>query len=98
MKPKIILDPSFRRIENILSAVDLNRLHNAADVVWGKDEPMPEAELEKVRDEIIAIICGTWRHGDVIRFPHLRAILEVSGGVPSPPSPGYAPRVSRGLR
>ena len=79
MKPKIILDPSFRRIENILSSEDLNRLHAAADVLWGKNEAMPEAEIEKVRHEIVAIICGNWRHGDVNRFPRLRAILEVGG-------------------
>jgi hypothetical protein len=82
MKTKIILDPSSRRMENIFSADDLNRLHTATDVIWGKDEPMPEAEIEKVRDEIVAIICGIWRHGEVNRFPHLGAI-KVGGGFPS---------------
>ena len=98
MKPKIILDPSFRRMENIISAEDLNRLHSAADVIWGKDDPMPAAELEKVRDKIIAIICGSWRHGDVNRFPRLRAIMEVSGGFPSPQSLDYTACFSRGIR
>jgi len=98
MKPKIILDPAFRTMENILSAADLNRLHAAADVIWGKDGPMPEAEIEKVRDEIVAIICGSWRHGKVSRFPQLRAILEVGGGFPSPKDLNYAECFSRGIR
>jgi phosphoglycerate dehydrogenase-like enzyme len=98
MKPKIILDPSFRRMENIFSAEDLNRLHTSADVIWGKDEPMPEAEIEKVRDDIVAIICGSWRHGEVSRFPKLRAIMEVGGGFPSPKSLDYAACFSRSIR
>ena len=98
MKPKIILDPSFRRMENILSAKDLNRLHTAADVIWGKDDPMPEAEIDKVRDEIAAIICGSWRYGAVNRFPRLAAILEVGGGFPSPKDLDYAACFSRGIR
>jgi phosphoglycerate dehydrogenase-like enzyme len=98
MKPKIILDPSFRLMDNILSDVDLKRLHASADVIWGKDEPMPDEEIEKVRDEIIAIICGSWRYGAVDRFPKLRAILEVGGGFPSPKSLDYATCFSRGIR
>ncbi len=98
MKPKIILDPSFRQLETIFTGEDLQRVYNAADVIWGHDDPMPEAELDKVRDEIVAIICGSWRHGDVNRFPGLRAILEVGGGFPSPQSLDYAACFSRSIR
>lgn len=98
MKPRILLDPSFRQMATIFSAEDVARLHAAADVVWGQDEPMPDAELEKVRDEIIAIICGSWRHGDVARFPKLQAILEVGGGFPSPKSLDYSACFARGIR
>jgi phosphoglycerate dehydrogenase-like enzyme len=98
MKPKILLDPAFRQIENILTPEDLARLHAAADVVWGKDEPMPEAEIDKVRDDIVAIICGSWRHGAVSRFPQLQAILEVGGGFPSPKDLDYPACFTRGIR
>jgi len=98
MKPKIILDPAFRRMENILSAGDLNRLRTAADIIWGKDEPMPEAEILKVRQEIVAIICGSWHYGEVKHFPQLRAILEVSGGFPSPKDLNYAECFLHGIR
>jgi phosphoglycerate dehydrogenase-like enzyme len=98
MKPKIILDPAFRRMQDIFSTEALDRLHAAAQVIWGKDEPMPEAEIEDVREEIVAIVCGSWRHGDVNRFPQLRAILEVGGGFPSPKSLDYASCFSQGIR
>lgn len=98
MKPKILLDPAFRSIENILSSVDLNRLHQVSDVIWGQDAPMPGDELDKVRDDIVAVICGSWRHGDVSRFPRLRAIMEVGGAFPLPQTLDYAACFSRDIR
>ncbi len=98
MKPKILLDPNFRRLADIFTAEDLQRLHAAADVQWGKDEQIPDAELEALRDELEVIICGWWRYGDVTRFPRLRAILEVGGGFPGPKSLDYAHCFSHGIR
>ncbi len=98
MKEKIILDPSFRRIANIFTGEDLQRLNAAADVIWAKDEPMPEVEIEKVREEVVAIIASSWRYGDLACFPRLRAILEVSGGFPSPQSLDYPACFGRGIR
>ena len=69
-----------------------------ADIVWGKDEPMPPDEIDKVRDDVEVIIAGAWRHGDVSCFPKLRAILEVSGGFPSPQVLDYEACFSRGIR
>jgi phosphoglycerate dehydrogenase-like enzyme len=85
-------------MHDIFSEADLSRLHAAADVIWGNDEAMPEARIENVREEIEAIVCGSWRYGEVSRFPQLRAILEVSGGFPSPKSLDYASCFSRGIR
>jgi phosphoglycerate dehydrogenase-like enzyme len=98
MKPKIILDPAFRRLANIFAPEDLARLHAAADVLWAKDDPMPETAIDLVRDDVVAIISGAWRHGDVARYPRLRAILEVGGGFPSPQSLDYAACFARGIR
>lgn len=98
MKPKVILDPSGRKLSNIFSKADLARLHAAADIVWGKDKPMPAEEIDRVRDEVVAVIAGAWRHGDVEYFPNLRAILEVSGGFPSPQALDYAACFARGIR
>jgi phosphoglycerate dehydrogenase-like enzyme len=83
---------------NIFTVEDLARLRGAADVVWARDEPMPKDEIEKVREEVIAIITGRWRHGDISRFPNIRAVLEVSGGFPSAEDLNYATCFSRGIR
>jgi len=98
MGDKVILDPAFRRLENIFTQEDLARLHSFADVVWAKNEPMPEEELNAVCDETVAIITGHWRHGYVGQFPRLRAILEVSGGFPSPNHLDYPTCFARNIR
>jgi phosphoglycerate dehydrogenase-like enzyme len=98
MKCKVMLDPSFRRLANIFTKEDLARLYEVADVCWAQDEPMPEREIEKVGEEVVAIITGSWRYGDVNRFPKLRAILEVGGSFPSTQVLDYAACFSRGIR
>jgi phosphoglycerate dehydrogenase-like enzyme len=98
MAEKVILDPHGRRLANIFSPEDLARLHSFAEVIWEKDERMPESEVDAVRNEAAAIITGSWRYGDVGRFPRLRAILEVSGGFPSPAHLDYSACFARGVR
>ena len=98
MKDKVILDPAFRRLENIFTPEDLKRLYSIADVVWGKNDPIPDVELNAVRDEVAAIINGYWRYGDVTKFPKLRAIMEVSGGFPSPNHLDYSACFERSIR
>ena len=46
-KPIVIVDPSFRKMAEIFSSADLERLHRLVEVVWGRDEPMP---LDKVQE------------------------------------------------
>lgn len=98
MKEKILLDPSFRRMANIFTPEDLARLHAAAEVIWGRDEPAPADVVDEVRGEIVALVCGSWRHGDVSRFPKIRAIMEVGGGFPSPAILDYTVCFARGIR
>lgn len=98
MRERVILDPYRRRMSTIFTDEDLARLMKAADVIWAKDEPMPEHEIEKVRGEVVAIITGQWRYGDVARFPKLRAVLEVGGGFPSPDCLDYVACFSKGIR
>lgn len=57
-KNKVILDPHGRRMANFLAPEDLARLRDAAEVCWARDEPMPDDEIEKVREEVVAIITG----------------------------------------
>ena len=98
MKPTLLFDPHFRRTDVVFSAGDLERVRAATNVVWGKDEPIPEEELERLAPEIEIIVTGTWRHGHPARFPKLRAILEVSGGFPKPADLDYPACWSRGVR
>ncbi|NSW52602.1 MAG: hydroxyacid dehydrogenase [Anaerolineae bacterium] len=98
MKPTLILDPLFRRMETTFSAVDQARIHAAARVVWGRNEPMPDEALEAVRDEVEIITCGYWKYGDVSRFPKLRAILEIGGAFPAPEDLDYGACFTRGIR
>lgn len=97
-KKKVLLDPSFRTINEIFHAYDLARLSSFMDVVWGEDEPMPEAEFEKVKPELTAIISGRWRYGNVQTIPHLRAILEVAGQHPSPQELDFRHCFAKGIR
>src|SRR5262245_24877341 len=98
MRRKVVLDPYGRTLAEIFEPVDLQRLHVMADVIWGKDEPMPADEFALVRDEVFAIITGRWRYGGVDELSNLRAILEVSGRHPSPKVLDYPACFARGIR
>ena len=98
MKPKVILDPAFRKLELLFSQELLAHLHSFAEVVWERDEQMPEEELAKHREDVVAILSGSWRHGEVSDYPQLRAFLELGGGFPSPKSFDYKTAFARGIR
>ena len=97
-KSKIILDVSPRRIEEVFATKDLQYLYQIADVVWGKNDPMPDDEVEKVRKDVVAIITGSWRYGDLTAMPKLQAILEMRGGHPNPKVLDYKTCFARNIR
>ena len=83
MKHKVIVDPSFRRMDEIFSPQDQERLHDLVEVVWGKDEPMPQDDFLRALPGATAVICAGWRYGHVLaQADNLRAIIDVSGGFP----------------
>ena len=98
MPPQILLDPHFRALDVIFYPQDLARLKQYGTVLWAKDEAIPPNELEKIQADINIIITGRWRYGDVTRFPNLQAILEVSGGFPTPDVLDYAACFGRNIR
>ncbi|MBV7331829.1 hypothetical protein KFU94_27090 [Chloroflexi bacterium TSY] len=82
-KPKVIVDPHYRGVDEIFSDADLIRLHDMADVIWAKNEPMPIEAVAEALSEAEAIICARWRYGDLLyQALQLRAILTVSGSFP----------------
>jgi phosphoglycerate dehydrogenase-like enzyme len=97
-RPLVILDAWGRRINEIFDPTDLDRLHQIADVVWGRDEPLPEDIMSAAKAKAFAIVTAQWRYGSIHDAPTLRAILEVSGGLPSPQVLDYAACFARGVR
>jgi phosphoglycerate dehydrogenase-like enzyme len=93
----VIVDPSFRRMDEIFSGEDARRLAETVDVVWGRDEPMPLASFRAALPDALAVVSAGWRYGDALEeAANLRAILFVSGGWP--PELDYARAVERGIR
>jgi len=80
----VIVDPSFRTMDEIFTPEDRAHLYEIADVIWGKDEPMPLDQFEAALPEADAIICCLWRYGrDILpKAKKLRAIISVEGVFP----------------
>jgi phosphoglycerate dehydrogenase-like enzyme len=97
-KPKVVLDPLFRRVEWIFNDNEYRRLQSLVEVVWGKNEPMPPEEFDKIKDKIFAVIMGRWRYGEVAAMPELRAIIEVGGTPPPADALDYETCFQRGIR
>ncbi len=96
-RPRVIVDPHGRKMQEIFSETDRARLHEIATVVWGRDEPMPIEEARAAMADAIAIVCAGWRYGALPDdTPHLRAIIDVAGGFP--PSLDYQACFARGVR
>ncbi|HYO89555.1 MAG TPA: NAD(P)-dependent oxidoreductase [Candidatus Limnocylindrales bacterium] len=82
--PTVIVDPHFRPMREIFTPADEARLHELAQVVWGKDTPMPLEAFNEAVPQASAVVCADWRYGDdALRSAEkLRAVLTVSGGFP----------------
>jgi phosphoglycerate dehydrogenase-like enzyme len=96
-RPKVIVDPHFRGMEEIFSPHDARRLHELVEVIWGRDEPMPLDEFRATLPRALAVVSAGWRYGPVPDDAgSLRAIITVSGGWP--PELDYARCFERGIR
>jgi len=99
MKPKVIVAPDFRSMEEIFDATTLERLHGLVEVQWGRNGPMPQEEFMAVLHDATAIIFGTWHYGmDAIPSAgsSLRHVFEVAGGH-THPDLNYAACFDRGI-
>jgi phosphoglycerate dehydrogenase-like enzyme len=70
-------------MDEIFTEADRTRLHEICEVVWARDDLMPQEEFELALPDAAAVVFGTWRWGrDALRRagPDLRALLEVGGG------------------
>lgn len=83
MKSQVIVNPSFRRMDEIFSAEDKERLYDLVDVIWGRDERMPQEEFLRALPGAEVVISSGWHYGDVLdQASALKAIIDVSGGMP----------------
>jgi phosphoglycerate dehydrogenase-like enzyme len=83
MKPKVIVAPDFRRMDEIFDGATLARLNHLVDVVWGRDGPMPQDTFLAALQDATAVVFGTWHYGlDAIPSAGsmLRYVFEVAGG------------------
>lgn len=97
MKEVVILDPHFRGLNQIFSPAMLGKMQSFAQIIWAKDEPMPEQELAKYRPETAAILSGYWRHGNPADYPKLKAFIELGGCLPWPRDFDYHTCFNRGI-
>jgi len=97
-KEKVILNTHSRPVNMVMSSEDLERLHDLVDVVWGKDEAMPEEEIAKVRGDVYGIITGRTNYGSLEDMPNLKVIMETNGRHHSSKALDYKACFERGIR
>ena len=97
-KPRVILAPHFRRIDEIFDHRSLQRLDDLSTIVWGRDDPMPVERFTEEIGHASAVVFGTWAFADALQHagPQLAAVLEVAGGHHHPEL-GYERALGRGL-
>jgi phosphoglycerate dehydrogenase-like enzyme len=82
-KPKVIVDPHYRKMDSIFSPEAKKKLYELADVVWGKDEKMPYDEAREAFKNAVAVIGTDWRYGDALEHAKdLRGYISVGGNLP----------------
>lgn len=96
-KPRVVVDPHFRTMQEIFSPADHARLHALVEVIWGRDEPMPQEQARAALVDASAVVSSGWRYGDLPDgTANLRAIIDVSGGFPM--ALDYPRCFARGIR
>ncbi|MCG9895571.1 MAG: NAD(P)-binding domain-containing protein [Fimbriimonadaceae bacterium] len=97
-RPNILIDPCFRPVELVYGAGLLGRLGEIGELVWVRDEPIPEDGLAEVAPEIDYICGGWWRYGSLAGLPRLKAFIETGGTLPTPDAFDYSQALKRGIR
>ena len=83
-KPIAVLDPQWRRLDELFTPEDLKRLGEMCDLVWAKNEPLPptmlDENLSKMRFYLSAL--PTLDAGQVGLAKNLQAVIELYGAFP----------------
>ena len=90
-----------RQLDTIFTQEDLQRLNDTVEVIWGKDEEMPQEVWSEAKTEV-SILIGIPSYGvgdvDENAAPHLKAIMEVGGGHPRQGTVDYETCFRRSIR
>lgn len=80
-RPSIIISPHPRTISETFDAATWDRLDDVADIVWGRDEPMPQAAFREAISTATAVAVGEWQYGrdSLEQGGSLRAVFEMLG-------------------
>ncbi|MCW1951826.1 MAG: hypothetical protein KIH44_010730 [Octadecabacter sp.] len=83
-KPVLILDPDWRRMDELFSPAAKADLFGSYDVIWGRDGSIPSDVFEAALPDVEVLIAAS-PHVDsatLARAPKLKTIIEVSGAFP----------------
>ena len=96
-RPVVILDAHWRQLDELFSAADLRSLHDIAEVIWGRDTPIPADVLCDGLTRADILIAATPQVDQAIldSAPRLRMVIEVSGAFPD--TIDYAACAARGV-
>ena len=85
-------------MREIFADADLDRLRAVADIVWGRDEPLPDDVLKEHLPAATILVGTGWRlpAAAIERAPDLCAIMDVAGSFP--PNIDYDACFRRGVR
>lgn len=83
-KPVALLDPQWRRLDELFAPSDLDELRRICDLVWAKNEPMPEGvRKEGLRKATFFLSASPTMDAAQLRAAtKLRAIIELYGAFP----------------
>ena len=83
-KQKVILNPHPRPLDMIMSSDDAERLHDLVDVIWGKDEAIPETEFARACGDAYAIITTSWKRRSLDAMPNCGQLWRPVDAIPAP--------------
>ncbi|MFK8084086.1 MAG: NAD(P)-dependent oxidoreductase [Granulosicoccus sp.] len=84
-KPRLILDAHWRKIDELFSEADLLELGNYFQIIWAKDEPIPDDLLNESLKQASVLVAAEPRIDEMLLSTavNLKCIIEVSGAFPS---------------
>lgn len=83
-KPVLILDPDWRRMDELFSPVAQTELQNTYDIAWGQNGAIPKEVLAAALPKAEVLISATPKvdASTLAKAPNLKTVIEVSGAFP----------------